>query len=130
MIVFVDDINMPEPETYGAQPPLELLRQVMDKGSWYDLDDMSHAMLVDLTVVAAMAPPGGGRNAISPRLLSKFHLVCLQAFSKATLTLIFSTVMDWYLSTPGVGRNLASLGPALVNSTMEVTTVKFSLCIL
>ena len=36
LLTFMDDLNMPAKDTFGSQPPLELIRQWLDYGFWYD----------------------------------------------------------------------------------------------
>ena len=40
IIILVDDLNMPKLEQYGAQPPIELLRQLQDFRGFYDRDKL------------------------------------------------------------------------------------------
>merc|ERR1719183_939438 len=59
MLTFVDDLNMPRKDTFGSQPPLELIRQWMDYDSWYDRKKQTLRIIMDMQIGAAMGPPGG-----------------------------------------------------------------------
>ena len=64
-LIYIDDLNMPAKEIYGAQPPIELLRQWIDHHHWYDKKDTSRLNIVDVLFLSAMGPPGGGKNDIT-----------------------------------------------------------------
>ncbi|GIQ85823.1 dynein heavy chain 1, axonemal, partial [Kipferlia bialata] len=117
-IFFVDDLNMPLPEEYGAQPPLELLRQWFVDGGWYDLKTKEFMNLIDIQFVAAMGPPGGGRTHVCLRTLRHFNLISVPELSQDSLKHIFSTIVSWYLNKCEMGvRGLCS---TVVDATIDV----------
>uniref|UniRef100_A0A0L8HIS0 Uncharacterized protein n=1 Tax=Octopus bimaculoides TaxID=37653 RepID=A0A0L8HIS0_OCTBM len=119
-IIFVDDMNMPAKEVYGAQPPIELLRQFFDHGHWYDLKDTSKLILKDIQFLAAMGPPGGARCDVTPRFLRHFNIVAMNPFSEDSMVRIFSTLMSTYLRAEEFGTEYLGIGNMAVSATMEV----------
>ncbi|XP_069464806.1 dynein axonemal heavy chain 14 [Ambystoma mexicanum] len=97
VVVFIDDLNMPVPEQYGAQPPLELLRQFLELGGFFDTKQLLWKHVQDVSLIAACAPPGGGRNEISPRLLKHFCMLALPQPSIQSLQHIFQIQLGIYL---------------------------------
>ena len=116
--VYVDDLNMPKRETYGAQPPIELLRQWFDQGGWYDRKDLSFRRLVDLTFVASMGPPGGGRQEISPRFLRHFNVIGYVEMSDASKSIIFGSILRNFLANFEGG--IVSMTDDIVKASIDI----------
>nr|XP_043909238.1 dynein axonemal heavy chain 3-like [Solea senegalensis] len=118
-IIYVDDLNMPAKEIYGAQPPIELLRQWIDHRHWYDKKDTSRLNIADVLFMSAMGPPGGGRNDITGRFTRHLNIVSINCFDDSTLTKIFSSITDWHFGK-GFDPSFLRLGTIMVQATMAV----------
>ena len=97
MLMFIDDLNMPALEEYGAQPPNELLRQVIDSGGYYDTEKLFFKRVDLMTVVSACAPPGGGRNPVSARCIRHFNMIWMAELSSESMTSIFKQILSGFL---------------------------------
>ena len=119
MIMFIDDINMPQLDRYGAQPPVELLRQSIDQGGFYDLKKLNFKRVQDCQYIAACAPPGGGRNAVSPRLFRHFNMMWLPTLSQASMELIFTSILKGFLAGSDV-NGLDKWANEIVKSSVKI----------
>eukprot|EP01038_Epipyxis_sp_PR26KG_P005424 gene5424-7514_t len=116
-IIFVDDVNMPMKEEYGAQPPIEILRQWFDNGGWYDRKALELRKIIDVIFVCACGPPGGGRNHVTARFYRHFNIINYVDMSDESLSLIFTTILTNFLSTfeQSVSEHAAGLVQASVS---------------
>eukprot|EP00968_Pinguiococcus_pyrenoidosus_P017694 scaffold1786_cov250-Pinguiococcus_pyrenoidosus.AAC.1 len=117
-IVHVDDMNMPKRETYGAQPPIEILRQWFDQGGWYDRKELSFRKIIDLTFVGSMGPPGGGKQEITPRFTRHFNIIGYVDLSDTSKATIFKTILSSFLS--GFENSLVELTEPTVDATVSL----------
>ena len=118
LVTFVDDMNMPAKSVFGFMPPLELLKLWMDNGFWYDRAKQEVKHVKDMQLLGAMAPPGGGRNAFSQRILSCFGVVNMTAPSDAQVLRIFSALLNSKLSD--FDDEIKPLGDPIAAATTEV----------
>ncbi|KAJ8971587.1 hypothetical protein NQ317_002870 [Molorchus minor] len=120
-IFFIDDFNMPALDNYGAQPPIELIRQWMDFSGWYDRKNIGDfRTIIDVNFAAAMGPPGGGRNPVTARLLRHFHYITFLEMEDDSKRKIFGTILNFWL---GRTESLSDYFEAMLSSTLNIYTI-------
>ncbi|KAF7398391.1 hypothetical protein HZH66_006288 [Vespula vulgaris] len=118
-VVFVDDISMPQKEEFGAQPPIELLRQLLDHWSWYDLQEVAPIKLMDIQLICAMGPPATGLD-VTPRFKRHFVTLGISEFDDEVMTTIFSKIMFWHLRGQDFPPLFDSCVDYIVNATLNI----------
>ncbi|KAJ3404107.1 Dynein heavy chain 2, axonemal, partial [Chytridiales sp. JEL 0842] len=118
LVTFIDDLNMPMKDTFGSQPPLELIRHWMDYGFVYDRQKQYVKYINDILMIAAMGPPGGGRQAMSPRIQSRFNVINFTFPSETSMTRIFGTIINQKLQD--FEEDVKPLGDIMTQATIEI----------
>ncbi|XP_017780151.1 PREDICTED: dynein heavy chain 6, axonemal [Nicrophorus vespilloides] len=118
VILFVDDVNMPKLETYGAQPPIELLRQFLDYQGLYDREKLFWKDIKDVVLAAACAPPGGGRNTLTPRFVRHFGMLFIPSPNEYSLKMIFKAIIRGFFND--FSNQVRDIGDSLINAAVEI----------
>uniref|UniRef100_A0A3B4T6A4 Dynein axonemal heavy chain 6 n=1 Tax=Seriola dumerili TaxID=41447 RepID=A0A3B4T6A4_SERDU len=116
LVVFVDDLNMPKLDSYGSQPPIELLRQFQDFSGFYDRNKFFWKEIQ--VQISACAPPGGGRNPVTPRFIRHFSLLCLPTPSEHSLKQIFNAILNGFLSE--FSQEVKDCAGQIVDAAVEI----------
>ncbi|KAG8349154.1 putative Dynein heavy chain N terminal region 2 domain1 [Trypanosoma vivax] len=119
MICLVEDLNMPAKEKFGAQPPLELLRQWLDNGYWYDRNTRARRTVNDLQLLCCMTY---GRPDITPRLMSKLSVFNITFPSESVITKIFTEILSHRLEPyPELHKLVDSVVKATLQTYLKVS---------
>ncbi|XP_050361252.1 dynein axonemal heavy chain 6 [Nymphalis io] len=118
VIIFIDDVNMPRLDVYGAQPTIELLRQFLDFGGLYDRDKLYWKEILDVVLSCACAPPGGGRNPLTGRFVRHFAMFYISAPNSDAMKTIFKAILSGHMED--FVSEVSVLGDSIVNAAVEV----------
>ncbi|CAH1253163.1 DNAH9, partial [Branchiostoma lanceolatum] len=117
LIYFIDDMNMPEVDTYFTVQPHTLIRQHMDYSHWYDRTKLSLKDVHNCQYVACMNPTAGSFT-INPRLQRHFCVFALSFPGSDALQHIYSQILSQHLTQNGFANSVVKAAPTLVNASL------------
>ena len=92
------DLNLPAVDAYGAQSAMELLRQHVDYGHWYDANKLVLKTVDDCQYIVALNPSAGSLK-VDGRLQRHFTTFAIAMPSATSLLTIYQTFLDGHLQS-------------------------------
>jgi len=96
-----------------------LLRQTIDQGGFWDVKKLLFKFVKDTKFITACAPPGGGRNAVTPRLFRHFNMIWVPDLSQASMKSIFTSILKGNLELGSKG-GLAPYADLIVKACVDI----------
>jgi dynein heavy chain len=120
-IYFLDDLNMPQVDTYGTQSPSALVRQHMDYGTWFDTVKLEKKEIRDVQFLACMNQKAGSFT-VNDRLQGNFCTFSTPLPSKESLFHIYNSVMRGHLSAfSGFNKEkVEEISSVIVGATVQL----------
>ncbi|XP_066468990.1 dynein axonemal heavy chain 9 [Tiliqua scincoides] len=119
LIYFIDDMNMPEVDTYGTVQPHTLIRQHLDYGHWYDRNKLSLKEIMNVQYVSCMNPTAGSFT-INPRLQRHFSVFALSFPGSEALSTIYSSILMQHLKRGNFSGALQKSSLQLINLALAL----------
>ena len=121
LIYFIDDMNMPEVDTYGTVAPHTLIRQHMDYGHWYDKNKLTIKDIHNCQYLACMNPTAGSFT-INPRLQRHFATFSVGFPAQDALFTIYNSILTDHLDSPTNKFSflVRKMCASLVNATLSL----------
>ncbi|CDJ52734.1 Dynein heavy chain, related [Eimeria brunetti] len=103
MLFLIDDLASPVPDTFGAQRPHQLLRQIVEYGGFFERSRFQFIHVEDTSTVLAGATDVAGTKT-DMRLLRHFNILFQDEFSSEDKKHIFTQVVrgTWARSLPAL----------------------------
>lgn len=98
MIYFIDDMNMPEVDTFGTVQPHQIMRQFMDYRHWYDRSKWTLREIHNCQFAVCMNPTSGSFS-IDERLQRHFCAFAVSFPCSESLYRIYSTILLQHLDS-------------------------------
>jgi dynein heavy chain len=117
MIFFIDDLNMPAVDQYGTQTPIQLLRQHIDYGHWYDRQKLTLKEVVKVQYVACMNPTAGSFT-VNPRLQRHFVTLAVNFPNRSSLMNIYLSILQGH--TARFAKEIQDIAPNIVKNALDL----------
>ena len=116
MVYFIDDMNMPFVDKYDTQSAIEIVRQYVDYGGWYDKVKIVLKDIVACQLVGAMNPTAGSFQ-ITPRMQRHFVTFGIVVRARSVSRCCRSRACAaWRVTLANAASHVQMPGPEIVRS--------------